>query len=75
MPFMNLKSTGYFCTTANRWQHAKQNGHVRMYAPLFPLPRALHANEIARFRMDTNWQSSAAVSALLPTIVCAPADD
>jgi hypothetical protein len=36
-----------------RWQHAKQNGHVRMYAPLFRLARALHANEIARFRMDT----------------------
>jgi hypothetical protein len=25
-----------------------------MYAPLFRLPRALHSNEIARFRMDTN---------------------
>jgi len=25
----------------------------RMYAPLFRLPRVLHSNEIARFRMET----------------------
>jgi hypothetical protein len=35
MPFMNLKSTGYFCTTATRWQHAKQNGHVKDVRPAF----------------------------------------
>jgi hypothetical protein len=26
-----------------------------MYAPLFRLPRALHSNKIARFRVDTNY--------------------
>jgi hypothetical protein len=30
----------------------------RMYAPLFRLPRALHSNEIARFRMDTKYCGS-----------------
>ena len=29
----------------------------RMYAPLFRLPRALHSNKIARFRMDTSLRN------------------
>jgi hypothetical protein len=50
----------------NRWQHANQNGHVRMYAPLFRLPRALHSNEIARFRMDTREPKIGIESTCLP---------